>query len=180
MMANTSRKNSPGVPDIQTLLERHGRELFAYLWRMLGDQQDAEDCLQDTFIRAHHALHRTASDWNHRAWLFKIATNVARTNLGRRRIDLSLEGLVDPAQRDPLVEVEHRDELEHVLAAMSVLSMRQRSAIMMRKYSELDYVSVGEALECSPETARAHVYQGLKRLRERFEAPFTREGVQHG
>ena len=175
-MAKPSRDSLSGIPDIQTLLERHGRELYAYLWRMLGSQ-DAEDCLQDTFMRAHQALRRTASDWNHRAWLYKIATNVARTHLKRLRVDLSLEGLIDPAQPDPLILVEHRDELERVLAAMSLLSMRQRSAIMMRKYGELDYVEIGEALECSPDTARAHVYQGLKRLREHFKETLVRESV---
>ncbi len=176
-MRDSPSANSDGTPDIRSLLETHGRELFAYLWRMLGDQQDAEDCLQDTFIRAHQAIQRTDRDWNHRAWLYKIATNVARTHLKRRRTDLSLEGLVDPAQQDPLKVVEHRDELERVLAAMRALSLRQRSAIMMRKYGELDYIEIGAVLECSPETARAHVYQGLKRIREKFKAAVAREGV---
>ena len=47
-----------GKPAFDTLVESHGRELFDYLWRMLGNDQDAEDCLQEAFIRAYRAYAR--------------------------------------------------------------------------------------------------------------------------
>lgn len=164
----------------EALLERHGRELYAYLWRILADKQDAEDCLQDTFLRAVRAFKQTDADWNYRAWLYKIATNVARSHLKRARHDHQpLEGLVDQNQQDPREAILHKEKLRMVLSAMEQLSFRQRTAIMMRKYDGLAYAEIGEALDCSPESARAHVYQGLKRLRQRVENEFV-GGKTHG
>jgi RNA polymerase sigma-70 factor (ECF subfamily) len=168
-MANKTNDEAQARTTLDSLLDSHGRELHAYLWRMLGDPQDAEDCLQDTFLRAFRAFNRTNEDWNYRAWLYKIATNVARTHMKRdRRHSQVQEGLIDHKLRDPLESIALREQFTGVLTAMEQLSFRQRTAIMLRKYSELDYEEIGEALECSPETARAHVYQGLKRLRERL------------
>jgi RNA polymerase sigma-70 factor (ECF subfamily) len=181
VMRTNSEEKALARPTFQSLLEQYGRELFAYLWRMLGDMQQAEDCLQDTYLRAFRAFEKTAADWNYRAWLYKIATNVARTHLKReRRSDNRLDGLIDHVQHDPLDVVTHHDDVEQVLKAMEQLSFRQRTAIMMRKYSDLDYAMIGEALDCSPDTARAHVYQGLKRLRARLLVDSERGGKAHG
>jgi RNA polymerase sigma-70 factor (ECF subfamily) len=156
-------------PDFQILLEQYGPELHAHLWRMLGDQQDAEDCLQETYLRAYDAYERTKADSNYRAWLYTIATNRARTMLKKsnRHKPTDLHELPAESQ-DPLARLSQVEQLRRVKREMERLSFRQRTAILMRKYSELDYELIAEALECSPDTARAHVYQGLKRLRKRL------------
>jgi len=172
--------NTESRPVFHSLLELHGRELYAYLWRMLGHREDAEDCLQDTFLRAFRAFERTNADWNYRAWLYKIATNVARTHMKRgRRQDLLLESEADPYQVNPLEVIAHKEQVSKVRSEMERLSFRQRTAIMMRKYSDLDYDLIAEALDCTPETARAHVYQGLKRLRKRLQSTLVAEGSNH-
>lgn len=151
------------------MLELYGNELYAYLWRMLQAREEAEDCLQDTYLRAFRAYARTAPDWNYRAWLYKIATNVARTRLREiQRQDQPHK--LDPDQRytDPLEELTRKEQVEKVVMEVARLSFRQRTAVMLRKYSELSYEEIAEALACTPETARANVYQGLKRLRERL------------
>ena len=168
-------------PNFEALVDLHGAEILAYLWRILGNAHDAEDCLQDTFLRAFRAFERTDEDWNYRAWLYKIATNVARTQLKKaKRLDDVRDAGRDPDQVDPLEALNRKEQFEIVLIAMTRLSYRQRTAIMMRKYSELDYGVIGEVLDCSPETARAHVYQGLKRLRTVLEKVVNAEGNQHG
>lgn len=180
MTANSSHGISDVRPAFNSLLEKHGRELYAYLWRILVNPQDAEDCLQDTFLRAFRAFERTTSDWNYRAWLYRIATNVARTYLKKdRRQDRLPESEYDPYQVDPLEAIAHTELVKRVVNEMARLSYRQRTAIMMRKYSELDYYVIADALVCSPETARAHVYQGLKRLRERLGSAIVAEGKGH-
>src|ERR1051325_11076075 len=71
-------------PDFEALVETHSAEIFAYLWRLLRQTADAEDCLQETFLRAYRAYPRLNGTANYRAWLYKIATNTARTHLKRR------------------------------------------------------------------------------------------------
>jgi RNA polymerase sigma-70 factor (ECF subfamily) len=160
------------------LLDKHGRELYAYLWRILQNLQDAEDCLQDTYLRAFQAYARTTSEWNYRAWLYKIATNVARTHLKKKRRQVEHE-LIDGGQVefDPLENIARQEQVDRVMREVKRLSFRQRTALMMRKYSDLDYFEIAEVLDCTPETARAHVYQGLKRLRERLN-PDGAKGVR--
>jgi RNA polymerase sigma-70 factor (ECF subfamily) len=159
----------------EKLVELHRDEVFAYLWRLTpGDQ--AEDCLQETFLRAFRAYKRTAPDSNYRAWLYKIATNVARTAYTRRQREMTRE-LIHPAApegRTLLDSVIFGDDLKVVLQAVEALPHKQRAALMMRKYQEMDYKDIGAALECSPGTARAHVYQALKKLRERLAGDLKR------
>jgi RNA polymerase sigma-70 factor (ECF subfamily) len=156
-------------PPFKALFEKHGRELHAYLWRILQQPQDAEDCLQDTYLRAFQAYARTTPEWNYRAWLYKIATNVARTHLKKKRRQVGYE-LMDHGRIDidPLESIARQEQVARVMLEVKRLSFRQQTAILMRKYSDLDYLEIAEVLDCTTETARAHVYQGLKRLRERL------------
>ena len=159
----------------EALVEMHRDEIFAYLWRLIpGDQ--AEDCLQETFLRAFWAYERTAPDSNYRAWLYKIATNVARSAHTRRQRDMTreLNHPIASEGRTLLDSVIFRDDLKVVLQAVETLPHKQRAALMMRKYQEMDYRDIGVALECSPATARAHVYQALKKLRVRLAGDFER------
>jgi RNA polymerase sigma-70 factor (ECF subfamily) len=159
----------------ETLVELHRDEIFAYLWRLIpGDQ--AEDCLQETFLRAFQAYQRTAPDSNYRAWLYKIATNVARTAHTRRQREMirELNRPAAPDGRTLLDAVILSDDLKIVLQAVEALPHKQRAALMMRKYQEISYKDIGVALECSPGTARAHVYQALKKLRVRLAGDLER------
>ena len=159
----------------EALVEMHRDEIFAYLWRLIpGDQ--AEDCLQETFLRAFRAYERTAPDSNYRAWLYKIATNVARSAHTRRQREMTreLNHPIASEGRTLLDSVIFRDDLKVVLQAVETLPHKQRAALMMRKYQEMDYRDIGVALECSPATARAHVYQALKKLRVRLAGDFER------
>ena len=159
----------------ETLVEMHRDEIYAYLWRIIpGDQ--AEDCLQETFLRAFRAYERTAPDSNYRAWLYKIATNVARTAHTRRQREMTelLHKSVAPEQRTLLETVAFHEDLKLVLQAVDALPHKQRTALMMRKYQDMDYKDIGAALECSPGTARAHVYQALKKLRARLAGDLER------
>ncbi|HLD94885.1 MAG TPA: sigma-70 family RNA polymerase sigma factor, partial [Anaerolineales bacterium] len=65
-------------------------------------------------------------------------------------------------------QVLERTQLAAVKQAVMALPDRQRAALMMRKYQELEYAEIAEALDCSEDSARANVYQALKKLREQF------------
>jgi RNA polymerase sigma-70 factor (ECF subfamily) len=157
--------------DFDSLVDEHSREIFAYLWRMLRDPQDAEDALQETFLRAFRGFSRLENDSNLRAWLYKIATNVAYTLLKKRNRRASrtadLNEFTPIATSDNLAR---RDLLEAVLQAVEQLPPKQQAALILRNFQGFSYQEIGGTLDCSPEAARANVYQALKKLRSEFAA----------
>ncbi|MEX2144562.1 MAG: RNA polymerase sigma factor [Anaerolineales bacterium] len=159
-------------PDFETLVERHSRELFAYLWRLLGDEADARDCLQESFLRAFRAYERLQTTDHLRAWLYKIATNTARSQQARQyRASLRTVALAEPlasGEKGVELQVAERSQLAAVRRAIMVLPERQRAALLLRKYQELEYDEIAATLGCSQSAARANVYQALKKLRAMF------------
>jgi RNA polymerase sigma-70 factor (ECF subfamily) len=163
----------------ETLIERHHDEIYAYLWRLLynagqGDAAlEAEDLTQDVFLRAYQAFGRLRQDSNHRAWLFKIATNCAYTALkqGRRRAsrNVSLDDEVHQvaaADPSPDHQVIADEALAQIRRAIAMLPPKQRMAVVLRYVQELSYSIIAQTLDCSQDSARANVYQALRRLRQ--------------
>jgi RNA polymerase sigma-70 factor (ECF subfamily) len=158
-------------PDFNDLVEAHSGELYAYLWRLLGDEHEAQDCLQDTFLRAYRAYGRTEAS-HLRAWLYKIATNSARNHWARANKhsnrQTSLYDEVPARDKSVDAQVMERISLAEVKAAVDALPARQRAALLMRKYQQLEYSEIATALACTEQAARANVYQALKKLRSLF------------
>ena len=149
------------------LAERHRPELLAYLVRFLGDEHDAQDVCQETFLRAHRAFARLRPDSNSRAWLYRIATRSALNTLRRRsrivarRVDIDLDGL--PAR--VTASGEGRVRLAAVATAVGGLPPRQRAALMLRQFHGLAYAEIAATLGGNEAGARANVYQAIKKLR---------------
>jgi len=149
------------------LAERHRPELLAYLVRFLGDEHDAQDVCQETFLRAHRAFARLRPDSNSRAWLYRIATRSALNTLRRRsrivarRVDIDLDGL--PAR--VTASGEQRIQLAAVTTAVGGLPPRQRAALMLRQFHGLAYAEIAGTLGGNEAGARANVYQAIKKLR---------------
>jgi RNA polymerase sigma-70 factor (ECF subfamily) len=159
-------------PDFDELVERHSAEIFAYVWRMLREPHDAEDCLQETFLRAFRSYGRVRAGTNYRAWLYKIATNTARsqwkqrTRRETRTIDLDPD--LQSGEMSVADRVERKALLVAVTHAVEDLPDQQRAALIMRKYQELSYAEIAAALECTEAAARANVYQAVRKLQTRF------------
>ncbi len=155
--------------NFETLVDAHSAEIFGYLWRMVRDEADAQDCLQEAFLRAYRAYDRLDGRANQRAWLYRIATNVALTHLKRRgreaerRVPLALDLRADgPSPGEAALR---RETLAAVAAAVERLPQQQRAALILRKYQALSYPEIAKTLGCSEEAARANVYQAIKKLR---------------
>ncbi len=161
-----------GPTGFDALVAAHSAEIFAYLWRWLRDAPDAEDALQETFLRAFRAYPRLDGRAHHRAWLYKIATNVAHTHARRRTraaartSDLDPDSLPHPSSG--LDRIHDRAVLAAVRRAVEALPPRQRAALILRQYQDLSYAAIAEALSCSETAARANVYQALQKLRAQF------------
>jgi RNA polymerase sigma-70 factor (ECF subfamily) len=162
----------PSINEFESVVDMYSGEIFTYLWRLLDGHTDAEDCLQEVFLRAYKAFERLEQGANVRAWLYKIATNTSISfRKKRNRVD-SHELIVDfdiaSAALLPEDRVVRKERLVMLMRAINDLPHRQRSALMMRKYQELSYAEISEILGCSQDAARANVYQALKKLREKY------------
>jgi RNA polymerase sigma-70 factor (ECF subfamily) len=145
-------------------------EIHRYLARVTGRRSDADDLSQETFLRAFRAHRGLPPGANVRAWLFTIATNLSRnhfrTESRRRRAHATAMGEpahAGAARPDGEAAVnEASARLEEIVAR---LPGKQRLAFILRKIHELDYDEIAASLECSEESARAHVFQAVKKLR---------------
>jgi RNA polymerase sigma-70 factor (ECF subfamily) len=156
-------------PRFLELVERHEREIFRFAYRMTGKPEDAADVLQETFLRAFRAFHRLPDGANARAWLFRIAGRLAlnhrRAERARRSEPIErAAGLSDPRD-DVESAVEERRLAARLERAVLALGPRQRAALLLRKHEGLSYREVAGALGCTEETARANVYQAMRRVR---------------
>ncbi len=156
--------------DFEELVAAHSRELYVDLWRLLGDDAEAQDALQDTYLRAWKGYEQLEADANTRAWLYAIAGNWARTLLQKRArgdgYSRDFIAALSDGRKGPGEQVAERERLIELHTAVMELPERQREAILMRKYQELEYAEIAAVLDCSEDSARANVYQGLKKLRQ--------------
>jgi len=157
------RRGEPEV--LADLLSRYGRDIQGVAYLILRDRADAEDVLMDTLLAAldHGAHLRDGSAM--RAWLLKIATNLA---LGRRRRSgrVTWLGLV-PDQTAPSA-----DATEHValLQGLDALPIRPRAAIVLHYYADLPVAAVAAAMGTSQNTVKSQLRTGLARLRGHLDA----------
>ena len=149
------------------LIDQHQIEILRYLVRVTGDRTEADDLFQDTFLRAFQAFGRLRPGSNHRAWLYRIATNVflnhRRAHRRRREIELTEEVERRRSTRGvkterPLLVLAFHHALRH-------LSRRQRAAFVQRNLQGLSYEQIANALGCTSAAARAHVYQAARHLK---------------
>ena len=158
-----------GEGDFQELANTYRRELLAHCYRMTGSVHEAEDLVQETYLRAWRAFHGFEGRSSVRTWLYRIATNVCLTNLeGRNRRPLPTGlGTADSLAGDALeqdtevpwlepvpdaaVVVAERDSIRLAfIAALQHLPARQRAVLILRDVLRWSAKEVAEALETTP------------------------------
>jgi len=162
-------------PPFEEALSRHEREIMRFLLRMTRDQNDALDLFQETWLRAYRAYPQLDSEQGLRPWLYRIATNLcrnrARDNFRRARV---ISNGDDPIAGDHRLASgsasasasgSGHEAVIHLRRAIAALPHKQGQALVMRKFAGLEYEEIGAALECSADSARASVYQALKKLK---------------
>lgn len=160
-------RHGPAPITFAEIIDRHQAEIWRYLIGLTGNRADAEDLFQDVFMRAFVAFARLRPGSNHRAWLYKIATNVS-SNHGRkvrRRREEPLDEAWAFGER-PDDSVDRVERTRRVRGAVMELPPKQRAAIIQRKLLGFDYSDIAGNLGCSETAARANVYQALRRLRQ--------------
>ena len=169
-MKQSALNGQQNHPEFEHLVETYGGEIYVYLWRLFdGSVEDAEDCLQDTYLRAFQAYHRLRPDSNYRAWLYKIATNSGLTLLKKNRRQMDFQESLDVDTASSLDDaIEQRITLEQIARAVDTLPEKQKSALILRKYQALSYHEIATIIGGDKRSARANVYQGLKKIRKMF------------
>jgi len=152
------------------VVSTHHAEILRYLRRAIGAAGDAEDLSQETFVRAYRAYESLPKDANVRAWLFAIATNLTKNHFRSEARRRRAYGEVQATMREttggaPEAEVVSRETGALVDGIIQTLPLKQRLAFMQRKLHGMEYEAIGYSLGCSAESARAHVFQALRKIR---------------
>jgi RNA polymerase sigma-70 factor, ECF subfamily len=160
------------------LVLAHQDRLYTIAHRIGGDRRDAEELVQDCFVRAYRALASYEAarirELRVRGWLTTILINAGRNRARTRRVattELTWEPGAEPAT-DPLSRREERDLWARLLAD---LSPAQRSAVVLRHVDGLSYAEIAAALGRPEGTVKAHVHRGLAALRAALLAAERRE-----
>jgi RNA polymerase sigma factor (sigma-70 family) len=160
----------------EEIVRAHQTIAFRTAWVITGSAADAEEAVQDAFMKAHAALSRFRTGAPFRPWLLTIVANEARNRAraaGRReRLALRVAEERRPGGAVPLPEAallvtERREEL---LAALGRLSESDRQAIACRYFLELSEAETAAALDCARGTVKSRVSRALDRLRAQMEA----------
>jgi RNA polymerase sigma factor (sigma-70 family) len=160
----------------QVIHERYRQRLFAYARQMLGgSRSDAEDAMQDVFLRAYGALRADDRPVTLRAWLYRVAHNRCIDQL-RRPLPAAVD-LFDltrgPSLQDPLEQSERREDLRRLVNDVRRLPEQQRSALLMREMEGLTYKELSEALAVSVPAVKSLLVRARIGLVEAIEARDT-------
>ncbi|RZS45112.1 RNA polymerase sigma-70 factor (ECF subfamily) [Herbihabitans rhizosphaerae] len=181
--------------DFATLAEPYRRELIAHCYRMIGSVADAEDLVQETYLRAWRGYDRFEGRSSLRTWLYQIATNVCLTAAGKsdRRVlpsgiaepsgdphgeprmagaeTLWLQPIPDSLVADPAATVAARDSLRLALiACLQGLPSSQRAVLLLRDVVGLRAAEVAEALDTSVAAVKSTLQRARARLAELRDA----------
>ena len=155
--------------------DRYRQRLFVYARQMLGgSRQDAEDALQDVFLRAYSSLRVSDRPVSLRAWLYRVAHNRCIDHL-RKPVPPAID-LFDTSRRplhDPTIDAERRDDLRRLIADIRRLPEQQRSALLMREMDGLSYAELAEALGVSLQAVKSLLVRARIGLVEAVEARDT-------
>src|SRR3954447_2527503 len=157
----------------QVIHERYRQRLFAYARQMLGgSRSDAEDAMQDVFLRAYGALRANDRPVTLRAWLYRVAHNRCIDQL-RRPLPAAVD-LFDitrgPSLHDPLEQAERREDLRRLVSDVRRLPEQQRSALLMRELEGLTYKELSDALAVSVPAVKSLLVRARIGLVEAIEA----------
>jgi RNA polymerase sigma-70 factor (ECF subfamily) len=160
------------MANFDEFLTRYQTELYGYAMQLTRNRADADDLYQETLIKAYRAFDRLDGAANHRAWLYKIATNAFLSNRHRVRRDGPLDEAVEVAvpndQADRAASIDARNLLCEVAAFIDGLPAKQRIALVLRKHHGLGYDAIAATLNSSEGAVRSNVHTALRKLRDRF------------
>jgi RNA polymerase sigma factor (sigma-70 family) len=166
-----------GSEDAFTVIhDRYKQRLFAYVRQMMsgGSRADAEDVLQDVFVRAYGALRNDNREVNLRAWLYRVAHNRCIDHF--RRPTPASADIFDVSRtplQDPIETAQRREDLARLVDDVGRLPDQQRSALLMREIDGMAYADIAHALDVTVPAVKSLLVRARVGLAEAIEARDT-------
>jgi len=153
---------------LASLVERHAARIHAFLARVLGDRDDADDLLQDTWMRVARGARGFDASRKVRPWLYGIAANLARDQHRRRavRVRALREGTLEASQAQTAPKPVERIDMRERLAR---LPERLREVLVLRYFDGLDEAEMADALGIPRGTVKSRLHGALRELRQGWE-----------
>jgi RNA polymerase sigma-70 factor (ECF subfamily) len=168
----------------RVLLQKHRNPVIHFVFRMVQDRAIAEELSQEVFLRVYRSRATYEPTAKFTTWLFRIATHLAlnwlrdgRNERGHQRLDAPRDSEEDgdmPARevpdRKPSVEqrMVYQTRLQEVKDAIALLPEKQRAAVLMHKYEEMEYSQIANVLECSESAVKSLLFRAYETLRARL------------
>ncbi len=147
-------------------------ESYTLAYRLTGDEEDARDVVQESYLRAYRGLKRFRGDAQFTTWLYRITANCASTHLGRRARHRHDE-LADDAPLadtdpdvDPAARTDARATRERLTDALRGLPPRLRAVVVLRDVYDLPHEAIAAELGISESAAKVRLHRARKKLRE--------------
>ncbi len=160
------------------LLDRHRAPVVHFLYRMVQNQAVSEELAQEVFLRVYRSRATYEPTAKFTTWLFRIATHLAlnwirdgKKEKGQESLNDAVEGMerqVPDRQRTVEQEMLYEVKLKEVREAIGMLPEKQRAAVTMHKYEELDYSQIARALNCSESAVKSLLFRAYETLRVRL------------
>jgi RNA polymerase sigma-70 factor, ECF subfamily len=158
------------------LLEKHRASVVHFVYRVVQEQGVAEELAQEVFLRVYRARSSYEPTARFKTWLFRIAAHMALNWLRDQKHQRGQERLDDmstdvPARQlsdlRPSVEQKlvHHVRMDEIRRAIGALPEKQRAAVVMHKYEEMDYTQIAKVLGCSESALKSLLYRAYQALR---------------
>jgi RNA polymerase sigma-70 factor (ECF subfamily) len=164
------------------LVEKFRRPIIAFMYRSVGNQQVAEELAQEVFLRVYKSRQTYKADAKFTTWLYRIATNLAMNHARDTKLEragkVSLDEPVDE-ESDRTMDVADtsmtaeealvkRERMQAIKRCVLALPERQRSAVLMHKYQEMDYKQIAQTLGLSESATKSLLFRAYESLREQL------------
>lgn len=162
----------------EILFHRYRDAVYRYVYQMVNRRDEAEDIVQEVFVRAYQNLHRYRDEAKFTTWLFRIAANLHtdRVRMAKRRQTLeqqeasgALSWMTIGTQEDPIQNLENENRHLLLRKALSELPEHHKQAIILRDIEEREYEEVAKILNCSLGGAKLRVLRARRALKELVE-----------
>jgi RNA polymerase sigma-70 factor (ECF subfamily) len=171
------RDGDPG--SFALLLERHRAPILHYLYRMVQNEAVAEELTQEVFLRVYKSRGNYEPTAKFTTWVFRIAMHLALNWIRDGRSEKSQTSLdeetangasrqVPDRRRTVEQELVHQAKLREVREAIDELPAKQRAAVMMHKYREMEYAQIASSIGCSESAVKSLLFRAYEALRGRL------------
>jgi len=168
-LLSQSRTGDPSA--FACLVDRHKHAMVNYLTRLTGDRERAEDLAQEAFLRLYAKQHQYSEEGRLTAYLYRIATNLWRSQNRRQRRWQRIRPLVSPldaGQTEPgphqLAEADQR--AQRLRAAVAALPARYRAPLVLHELEEWPYRDIAQLLRCRVGTVKSRIHRARRQLRQ--------------